>query len=377
MSNDVDAAAARLEVATARAAVARALAGQPAGADEASATRRQAVLQEARNAGLLPSIGGRPPDAAAADDAVWGAALGESASVAILAEVARACAGAGLVVHAAALGARLSRALGGGHAAEGVVAAPVAPRCPPLEVLEAPDAQGGAWVQEALGPAGGPVSFPFVWGAPGAATTVLAFVRAQGRWAVVRARAGDDGVELREDARRRLGLRTCPLLSIRLAGIEQAHLAARGDEARDLLLAHLRRLWLGLAALAAGTADAAVDEAARYANQRVQGGGPIARHAAVSSLLGEAAARAASSRAAVDAACGAPGLAPAAAARLSATADAALAVTSALQVLGGAGYMEDLPLAKRLRDVQALRITHGTPDDLGRIVATAASRRWA
>jgi alkylation response protein AidB-like acyl-CoA dehydrogenase len=89
-------------------------------------------------------------------------------------------------------------------------------------------------------------------------------------------------------------------------------------------------------------------------------------------LLGEARARADSATAALGAA--EPTLVAAARVRLTACADAAGAVTRSLQVLGGSGYMEDFPLAKRLRDVEVLRISQGTPDDLRRILAADLAR---
>jgi alkylation response protein AidB-like acyl-CoA dehydrogenase len=39
-------------------------------------------------------------------------------------------------------------------------------------------------------------------------------------------------------------------------------------------------------------------------------------------------------------------------------------VTDALQALGGYGYMDEYGLSKRLRDVTALRVLHGGPDQL-------------
>ena len=39
-------------------------------------------------------------------------------------------------------------------------------------------------------------------------------------------------------------------------------------------------------------------------------------------------------------------------------------MTDALQTLGGYGYMDEYGLSKRLRDVTALRVLHGGPDQL-------------
>jgi alkylation response protein AidB-like acyl-CoA dehydrogenase len=51
-------------------------------------------------------------------------------------------------------------------------------------------------------------------------------------------------------------------------------------------------------------------------------------------------------------------------ARLAAGEHATRAVSDALQALGGYGYMDEYGLSKRLRDVTALRVLHGGPDQL-------------
>ena len=358
-----------LEVATARAFVQRAVLPVVAGPEEGNDARLQSLLAGARGAGLLASA----DDGDASESALWGKGLEDLASSAILAEVGRACAGSGLVLHTAALGIRLAGDTGQVPSGRVLVAVPVAPRCPPLEVLESPAASGGAWVPDGVGAVNLSASYPLVWGVHDErATTVLVFARAGAEWVLVRARTDDAGAFLRPDERPRLGLRMCPVVRVTLdrVSIPPAIVLARGADARALLFSHLRRFWLGLGAIAAGAAAGAVEDAARFATERVQGGAAIARHAAVQSLLGEAGARAASARAAIDAACARPGLPDAAAARLAATADAALAVGNALQVLGGVGYMEDYPLAKRLRDIESLRV-------MRRIVAAAAAAAGA
>jgi alkylation response protein AidB-like acyl-CoA dehydrogenase len=51
-------------------------------------------------------------------------------------------------------------------------------------------------------------------------------------------------------------------------------------------------------------------------------------------------------------------------ARLTAGEHGSRAVTDALQALGGYGYMDEHGLSKRLRDLAALRVLHGGPDQL-------------
>jgi alkylation response protein AidB-like acyl-CoA dehydrogenase len=54
--------------------------------------------------------------------------------------------------------------------------------------------------------------------------------------------------------------------------------------------------------------------------------------------------------------------------RLAALSLSASAVTDAMQVLGGYGYMEDYGMEKRLRDVTVLKSMAGTPQYLKRFI---------
>lgn len=322
-----------------------------------SAEHGASVIAEAERAGIL--------DAGSGDLCLWGTGIDTDGSLAILVELGRACAGWGMALHSLALVRRLALELECGTAA--VVACPIAPRCPPLESLEHPDP---FWIEPRVEGGRALGVFPHLWAFPDAtaARSVLAFVRAAqaGEWELV-----STGASVMRDEGRRLGLRACDLVRAELAG-DGSEVVASGDRARRLLASHVARLWLGMAALAAGCASGAVREAARYASDRFQGGAAIESHAAVRMLLGEARARADGAVAALGSA--EESLVAAARVRLTATADAASAVTRALQVLGGSGYMEDFPLAKRLRDVETLRISQGTPDDLRRILAVDLAR---
>ncbi len=122
---------------------------------------------------------------------------------------------------------------------------------------------------------------------------------------------------------------------------------------------------LGIAAAATGLAQAALDLAVSYAKEREQFGRPIAEHQGLAFLLADMEAAVTSSRATYlhaarlkDA--GRPFTRQAAVAKLVCT-DAAMKVTTdAVQVLGGAGYTQDFPLERYLREAKVTQIFEGT-----------------
>lgn len=123
---------------------------------------------------------------------------------------------------------------------------------------------------------------------------------------------------------------------------------------------------LGGTAIAAGLARGAVDEATRYAHERFQGGALIAELPVVREMLARAAhqqrAIALLCAALTDPLAGACAGDAAAAARSGFRAVAELcieSVTTALQVLGGYGYMADFGLERRFRDAHALSLAIG------------------
>jgi hypothetical protein len=122
---------------------------------------------------------------------------------------------------------------------------------------------------------------------------------------------------------------------------------------------------LGIAACAVGLAQAALDEAVRYAKQRTQFGKPIIDFQGVEFLLADMAAAVESSRATyLDAARrrdrGLPFRRQASIAKLIST-DAAMKVTTdAVQVLGGAGYTRDFPVERYMREAKVPQIFEGT-----------------
>ncbi len=140
-----------------------------------------------------------------------------------------------------------------------------------------------------------------------------------------------------------------------------------GEEGQgmSIALAALDAGRLGIAAAATGLAQAALDLAAGYAKERQQFGRAIGEFQGLAFLLADLEAAVTSARATYlhaarlkDA--GRPFSKEAAVAKLVAT-DAAMRVTTdAVQVLGGAGYTQDFPAERYMREAKVTQIFEGT-----------------
>ena len=122
---------------------------------------------------------------------------------------------------------------------------------------------------------------------------------------------------------------------------------------------------LGIAAAATGLAQSALDAAAAYAKERVQFEAPISSKQGLAFMLADMQAAVASARASYVYAArlkdaGRAFSTEAAVAKLVAT-DAAMRVTTdAIQVLGGAGYVQDFPVERYFREAKVTQIFEGT-----------------
>ncbi|BBX85345.1 acyl-CoA dehydrogenase [Mycolicibacterium aubagnense] len=122
---------------------------------------------------------------------------------------------------------------------------------------------------------------------------------------------------------------------------------------------------LGVAAVAVGLAQSALDQAVAYAQERTTFGRKIIDHQGLGFLLADMAAAVDSARATyLDAArrrdAGLPYSRNASVAKLVAT-DAAMKVTTdAVQVLGGAGYTRDYRVERFMREAKIMQIFEGT-----------------
>ena len=180
---------------------------------------------------------------------------------------------------------------------------------------------------------------------------------------------------------RKMGLTGSRTSALRFDGVrvpEQARIGAEGEGLR-IALAGLDSGRLGIAAVAVGLAQGALDDACRYAEQRETFGRPIAEHQGLGFLLADMAAAVDSARATVHAAArlydvsrrpgrngpGRDGTGPdvtraASVAKLVATDNAMRVTTDAVQVLGGAGYTKDFAVERYMREAKVMQIFEGT-----------------
>jgi alkylation response protein AidB-like acyl-CoA dehydrogenase len=136
---------------------------------------------------------------------------------------------------------------------------------------------------------------------------------------------------------------------------------------------------LGIAAVAVGLAQAALDQAVNYAQERTTFGRKIIDHQGLGFLLADMAAAVDSARATyLDAArrrdAGLPYSRNASVAKLVAT-DAAMKVTTdAVQVFGGAGYTRDYRVERYMREAKITQIFEGT-NQIQRLVISRSLAR--
>ncbi|NOX25172.1 MAG: acyl-CoA dehydrogenase [Deltaproteobacteria bacterium] len=122
----------------------------------------------------------------------------------------------------------------------------------------------------------------------------------------------------------------------------------------------------GIAVLGVGLAQGALDEAVKYAKQRIQFKKPIISFQAVQHLLADMAIETEAARALVYAVAAHIDAHPNNMSKASSmckvfASDVAMRVTTnAVQVLGGYGYMRDYPVEKMMRDAKILQIYEGT-----------------
>jgi hypothetical protein len=166
---------------------------------------------------------------------------------------------------------------------------------------------------------------------------------------------------------RKMGLKASRTSQVALDDVrlEGERLIGKPGDGMAIALAALDRGRLGIAAAATGLAQAALDYAVQYANEREQFGAPISQFQGVSFLLAEMAARVDSARASyLEAArrcdAGLPFTRAAAVAKLVASQAAMRVTTDAVQVLGGAGYTVDHPVERWMREAKVTEIFEGT-----------------
>jgi short/branched chain acyl-CoA dehydrogenase len=180
--------------------------------------------------------------------------------------------------------------------------------------------------------------------------------------------AGTPGLIV-EPAYRKLGWHASDTHGIALDGCRIPHDHLLGERGRGFrnFLELLDDGRISIAALAIGCAQACLDLATDHARHRNAFGGPIGRYQAVSFALADLAvalesARLLTYKAAWLKETGRPFSQAAAMAKLHATEAAVTATRVATQVFGGAGFMEESPVARFYRDAKVLEIGEGTSE---------------
>ena len=139
----------------------------------------------------------------------------------------------------------------------------------------------------------------------------------------------------------------------------------------------------GIGAQAVGLGQGALEAAVAYAQQRVQFGHSIIALPAVQNMLADMAIQVEAARALVYAVArtidsSAKSFTEASAMAKVFASDMAMKVTTdAVQVFGGAGYMEDYPVEKMMRDAKIMQIYEGTNEVLRTAIAIELRKRKA
>ena len=179
----------------------------------------------------------------------------------------------------------------------------------------------------------------------------------------------------------KMGLMSSTTATMLFDGVRVPAERRLGEEGQGLpiALAGLDAGRLGIAAVATGVAQGALDAAIAYAKEREAFGKAIIDHQGLGFLLADMSAAVESARATYlhaarlkDA--GRPYGRQASIAKLVATDNAMKVTTDAVQVLGGAGYTKDFPLERYMRETKVMQIFEGTNHIQRMVIARHLSR---
>ncbi|MET9449578.1 acyl-CoA dehydrogenase family protein [Streptomyces cinerochromogenes] len=166
---------------------------------------------------------------------------------------------------------------------------------------------------------------------------------------------------------KKMGMKGSPTAQVHFDGVRVPDDRRVGEEGQgfSIALSALDSGRLGIAACAVGLAQAALDEAVRYATQRRQFGRPIADFQGLRFMFADMATQIEAGRALYLAAArlrdaGRPFAKQAAMAKLHCTDTAMKVTTDAVQILGGYGYTADFPVERYMREAKVLQIVEGT-----------------
>lgn len=167
----------------------------------------------------------------------------------------------------------------------------------------------------------------------------------------------------------KLGLHASDTCQIALTDVRVHKDLMLGQEGEGLkiALANLEGGRIGIAAQAVGLARAALEEATRYAKERLTFGKPIFEHQAIAFRLASMATEIEAARQLVHHAArlkeaGQPCLTEASMAKLFSSEMTERVCSAALQIFGGYGYLKDFPIERIYRDARICQIYEGTSD---------------
>jgi alkylation response protein AidB-like acyl-CoA dehydrogenase len=180
---------------------------------------------------------------------------------------------------------------------------------------------------------------------------------------------------------RKMGLTGSTTATMRFDGvrIDADRLLGEEGDGLKIALAGLDAGRLGIAAVATGLAQGALDEAVAYAEQRETFGKPIIEHQGVAFLLADMAAAVESARTTYLSAArlrdqGLPFGTQASIAKLVCTDNAMRVTTDAVQVFGGYGYTRDFPVERYMREAKVMQIFEGTNQIQRMVISRALAR---
>lgn len=170
-------------------------------------------------------------------------------------------------------------------------------------------------------------------------------------------------------AEKKMGLKGSPTHAVTFEEVQVPLGNLLGTEGRGLqqTLSTLDSGRVGIGALAVGLAQAAYEEALKYAQERETFGKPIAHHQAIQWMLADAATEIQAARfmvyyAATLKGSGKPYTKEAAMAKLFATEVSERVCRNAIQVHGGYGYSSEFPVERIYRDTRLMTIGEGTSE---------------
>jgi alkylation response protein AidB-like acyl-CoA dehydrogenase len=156
--------------------------------------------------------------------------------------------------------------------------------------------------------------------------------------------------------------------------VPKDRLLGKVNEGFKDVLAILAAARIGMAALAVGIAQGALDEALNYAKRRRQFGKPILEYEAIQFMLADMATESEAARlltwhAAALRDEGAPYLRIASQAKLLSSEVAVRSTSKAIQIHGGYGYLKDSPVERFYRDAKLCEIGEGTSEVQRMVIA--------